>query len=258
MKNKTVIYTAISNNYDDLKEPRVVSPNCDYVCFTDNLKLRSKVWKIRKFPNNSLDYTRTCRKVKILPHLFVNEYKYSIWIDGNISILKDIEPLIKNYKNYLFISLKHPKRNCLYEEANVCINKNKDDKEILIKQIKKYKKNNYPNNNNLTETGIIIRNHNHPLVVKTMDNWWSEIINYSKRDQISFNYVAWKNKLNYSFLDENIRTESGFFYKRDHKKKGYKRFLQLIKDNKHKNIVSKYFFIILKTIKNIYKQNNEK
>jgi hypothetical protein len=33
-----------------------------------------------------------------------------------------------------------------------------------------------------------------------MEKWWEMILNYSKRDQLSFNYIVWKYKLNYTTL----------------------------------------------------------
>ncbi len=247
MKNKIIVYTAILNNYDDLKDPRIISPNCDYVCFTDNPKLKSKIWTIKKIPfDDKLDPTRINRKIKIMPHLFFPNYKYSIYIDGNIDIIGDLEKIIYKYfilRKNIYVTLKHPKRSCIYSETKICINKKKDDYKNINNQIKKYKKLKFPKNLGLTENGMIVREHNKPLVIKTMEDWWQEIINYSKRDQLSFSFVSWKNKLPYTFLDENIRIEDGFFYKRDHKMKGLKRIKQLIKDNKHKNRFLKFIYI---------------
>ncbi len=223
MKNKIIVYTVILNNYDDLKDPRVVSPNCDYICFTDNPKLKSNIWTIKKIPfDDKLDPTRINRKIKIMPHLFFPDYKYSIYIDGSIDIVGDLEKLIHKYlifKKNIYVTREHSLFKCLYLEAKRCIENNLDNYKIISTQVNKYKKLGYPKNLGLTENGILIRKHNNPLVVKTMEDWWHEILNHSKRDQISFNYVAWKNNFNYTIINEDLKTNAGFFKKRGHKKK---------------------------------------
>ena len=47
-KEKAVVfYTAIFGEYDLLKEPpKKLTTKCDFLCFTDNEKLRSKYYKI--------------------------------------------------------------------------------------------------------------------------------------------------------------------------------------------------------------------
>lgn len=45
-KEKVLIYTAIFGNYDVITEPQYVDEYCDYICFTDNKNLHSKVWKM--------------------------------------------------------------------------------------------------------------------------------------------------------------------------------------------------------------------
>lgn len=38
-----------------------------------------------------------------------------------------------------------------------------------------------------------------------MNEWWKIIATYSKRDQLSFNYIMWKLKKNYTVIPGNIR-----------------------------------------------------
>ena len=79
-KNKVVVYTAITANYDNLYEPQYKSDKFDYVCFTDNPDIKSNFWKIIPFPRENLDSTRKARYVKIQPHLFFQDYNYSVWV----------------------------------------------------------------------------------------------------------------------------------------------------------------------------------
>jgi len=45
-----------------------------------------------------------------------------------------------------------------------------------------------------------------------MEDWWTEVKYGSKRDQLSFPYVAWKNKLDFNFIDEDIDDNEFFLY----------------------------------------------
>lgn len=42
-EKKLVVYTAIVENYDTLRDLVFIDDNCDYVCFTDNKELASDI-----------------------------------------------------------------------------------------------------------------------------------------------------------------------------------------------------------------------
>lgn len=118
---------------------------------------------------------------------------------------------------------KHSHRNCIYKEAEACIALGKDNKEVILKQVALYKNAGYPRDNGLIESGVILRRHNDPIVMGAMTTWWRQIISYSKRDQISFNYVAWKNKVPFTAINGNIRNNEFFNWSKHHKKPVMKR-----------------------------------
>lgn len=253
-KNKIVIYTAISNDYDVLNDPLELTPDADYVCFTDTFNQESNVWEFREFPNNKLDFVRKCRYVKILSHKLFSDYDYSLWIDGNIIIKKDLTPLIKKHiknKNEKFITFKHPYRNCIYKEAKACVSQDKDDKLVISKQIDLYKSKGYPSDNSLVESRVILRKHNNEFVKKTMNDWWSEINTKSRRDQLSFNYVAWKNDFSYSYFKNYIK-ENKYFDLLGHNEKGLKKIKQIIRKyiflNRNKSTFHNYVYKIFRLI----------
>ena len=197
---KGVIYTAIFGDYDELQTPEYINTNLDYICFTDNPNLKSDVWEIRLIDNLKLDNTRKARLIKILPHKYLNEYDYSIWVDGAIKITNDIFKYINKYSTGKpLLGIIHPYRNCIYDEANACINSQKDDKKTIKKQITKYKQEDYPKNNGLIESGVLFRKHNDSQLIHVMEDWFYEVLNYSKRDQLSLNYILWKNNFSIDY-----------------------------------------------------------
>lgn len=197
------MYTAIIGKYDYLKEPKIVSEGFDYICFTDDVTLKSKVWKIRLVNNNQgLDYSRLSKKIKILCTTFLKEYDLSIWIDGSISINCDLNIFLdKNYHGEDLVIMTHPERNCVYEEAKACIRIKKDNPTIINKQIEGYRQEGYPEGNGMVHACIMIRNHQSKNINEFMDRWWNEVYTKSKRDQLSFNYILWKHKLSINYCD---------------------------------------------------------
>jgi len=213
---KTVVYTAIIGQYDKLNIPTHVTPEFDYICYTDNKDLKSNFWQIRLIPKNDLlDNTRIARELKIRPHLLFPEYEISIWIDGNVEIRKDIKELIFRHTEELrqnLITFGHPLRDCIYEEALKCIEIKKDSEEIITKQMDKYRNLGYPINHGLVESNVIIRRHNAKEIIKFSESWWLEVKNFSKRDQLSFNYVSWNENVTYHLLEGNTRGSNDYFF----------------------------------------------
>lgn len=192
---RKVIYTALIDGYDHLREPSKITPGWDYVCFTNNPQLKSKKWKIIYINNaEKLDSFRLNRKIKILYHKYLPNYDISIYIDSNIIIKTNLNRFLagKLKKNSEIAMMWHQFRKNVYEEAEECIRLNRDDKNTIRQQVKEYKMEGLPNNTGLTENRIIIRKHGSERLKRFMELWWHEILTKSRRDQISFNYLLWK------------------------------------------------------------------
>jgi len=66
---------------------------------------------------------------------------------------------------------------------------------------------------------ILLRKHNDTNVIKTMEDWWLEIKHNSRRDQLSFDYVAWKNNFKIQYIPGDNRNNQYFVLGRHKKKK---------------------------------------
>jgi len=86
----------------------------------------------------------------------------------------------------------------------------KDNPEIIKKQVNKYKQEGFPSQIGLVSTGVVLRQHNLSNVKKLGEDWWIEMKYGSKRDQLSLNYVAWKNNFNITYIDGDIRLNKYF------------------------------------------------
>lgn len=212
---KICVYTCITGDYDNLQEIKNKESGIDYYCFTNNKNIKSNTWNVIYIEDNNLDNTRLARKIKVLGHpLILENYDISIWVDGFISEMH-ISEFIHNecqLDKYDFICFKHSKRNCIYEEAEECINQGKDDPKLIKAEIEFLKEQNYPKDNGLIESTVLIRRHNVESVKDTMKLWFNMILNYSKRDQLSLNYAIYKTNPKVQIVDLNVFNNKYFIF----------------------------------------------
>ena len=192
-----VVYTCLTGNYDTLRQPVYVDENWDYVCFTDDENLVAQknvgVWKIRPLAFQERDNTRNSRYHKINPHKLFPEYEQSIWCDSNVNILSSyiFEQILKR-KTDILVPV-HFCRDCIYDEFAEVEKLGYDDVDVIRHQEKLLEDDGFPKKWGLAETNVLYRKHLKPEIMKTMDMWWSFVRDFSKRDQLSFTYVLWKN-----------------------------------------------------------------
>ncbi|WP_045213325.1 FkbM family methyltransferase [Desulfonatronovibrio magnus] len=214
---KIVVYTAIAGNYEVLRDPEYITPGVDYICFTDNPETKSEVWKILPLPEHSNDPMRRAKQPKILPHKFVGDYDISIWVDANMRIIGDVRPLAaQTLSEHDMAVFRHPfKRPNLEAEVQACIFYKKDSSEVLYQQLNKYREEGLPDEQPIPQCNTLLRRHNKPEIISAMDAWWQEIENHSRRDQMSFPYIAWKYDLQHAVIKDNANDNS-FFKWRPH------------------------------------------
>lgn len=212
---KCVVYTCITNDYDILKKYKCFdTENCDYICFVDT-NLTSPIpseWKVINISpfvkylgyDNPPDFTRIARFFKTHPHLFFENYDYSIWVDGNIDMLTSPIELIKLIpKNEFLLVPEHPLRKCIYEEVEACKKLNKDSADVLNNMKEFLITEGFPKDVGLVQSNVLVRKHKEKTCINLMEQWWEFIKTKSKRDQVSFNYLIWKNHLTYSYIKWN-------------------------------------------------------
>ena len=199
---KICVYTCITGNYDNLKDIKFKEKNIDYICFTNNKNITSNDWTV-KYIDEDLDNLTLARKIKILGYKYLSEYDITVWLDGAVEMLMPISTFICeccDFEQYDMICFNHQLRDCIYDEINECVRVNKESVENALTLEKFLLSSNYPKHNGLIESTVLVRK-NIMSVNKLMDDWFEMLLNYSRRDQLSFNYVLWKNPINIKFLD---------------------------------------------------------
>ena len=223
--NNIVVYTAIFDDYDELLQPAVTPDNVDFVCFTDDESTARGVWEARLISDYDLSPKLMSGMVKVLAHRFFPEYEYSVWVDGNVHVIGDVRELIRTSLEQANMAVPpHPDRNCVYDEADACIELGLAEPKAVRAQMQRYRAQDFLEDYGLSETRVLVRRHNQGDVVETMETWWEEYQKGADRDQLSFEFAAYKCELNYVPLHLDYESHSGYFhiYHYYHKPSGLK------------------------------------
>ncbi len=157
-----MIYSSICGSYD--------KPRTDVKVFSEYNKFK--------------DPRLNAKIYKVLPHLFMPDEEWHIWIDGNLTLKVDEKELIKLAGKADVTVFENPYRKTVGEEMEEIKRLKLDDPEVVDAQT-------CNKNGRLPNCCLIIRK-NTPDVARRNAVWWSEICAGSVRDQISFPgcYVA--------------------------------------------------------------------
>lgn len=213
-QDRLAVYTVITGNYDTLKKPRYIDTNCDYFCITNNKALTSDFYRMIYIDDTErMGNARLSRYPKINPHLFFPDYKHSLYVDANFTIMHSVWSWIFTYsRGRDMLMFFHPDRDCIYDEGIACIETNKDCPKVINQQLERYRKEGYPSHHGLISGGILYRKHNLPAMRAVDEMWWDELQKGSKRDQLSFNYVCYRTGFQYDSCPLNYFKSPYFSY----------------------------------------------
>lgn len=188
--NKVCVYTVVCGEYDIVNPVMYMEPGVDYICFTDDKYLNEvpDCWQHIVIENDKLSTKDLNRYYKINVTKILSEYERSIYIDGNIEIIK-LPLVIRKCMHDESVDIAmydHNLRNDIYHEANQCIEFGLDYYWKFKRQITRYNQSGYKSDK-LFEANIIYRKHTEKMSL-AMSRWWDEYLSGAKRDQISFGY----------------------------------------------------------------------
>lgn len=198
VNSKIVVYTCVSGKYDNIPEPLLSFSNVDYVAFVDEtIPKKDSLWIYRQIPqkaemNNSILKNRY---LKFHPAEFLSEYDYSIYVDGNVRVVSDIRDFVRYCVPKTGLAMHtHGQRDCVYDEAEVCILYKRGNKQKIKKQIEHYRRSGFPAHFGLNEANVIVCDLKNNLGVRLLNKWWEEFcVSGSFRDQLAWPYVLWSN-----------------------------------------------------------------
>lgn len=182
------VYTSIIDGFDNLRPPACpVDEDVRYICFTNVPNLpRVYPWEYRP-AYIAGEPCRSARIPKILPHLILpDDATHSIYHDGNFQLRMDPHAMIRELLDrHDWAAHKHPCRNCIYQESDVLLKEKIGTRELVEKEIARYRADGYPEGQGLWANGLIVRAHT-AGVADLNERWWSLYSSGCERDQISF------------------------------------------------------------------------
>lgn len=189
---RVCVYTTLFGDYDTLRDPLFAPPWVDFICFTDKAR-HLKVWDCRVVDPGLDDDNLNAKIFKVLPHHYLAEYEYSLFVDASTLFFGNIDELLNSWLlGREFVMWRHPDRVDLVDEATAIMASYRHEPDKIIDQVEAYLSDGMPGCTGLAEASFIWRDHRNKELAKIMEQWWREIGNHSKRDQLSLAYLFWR------------------------------------------------------------------
>ena len=202
-KSRLCVYTCLFGDYEVLSEqPAAYNTNVPFICFTDNRELRSEFWQIRVVePLLPQDFSRSSRHPKICAHEYLPDFNQSIYIDNSVRIIsnpEEIFELLFQNQSHKFACLHHSFRMSIMDEFEEVRRLSYEYENVLDLQRSEYNKLGYDFSDRPIWGGFLLREHHSADVVQCMKIWFANVLRYSRRDQLSFNFAARQARLGFT------------------------------------------------------------
>lgn len=173
---------------------------CRRVLFTDQKGLAIPGVEVIHDPLDGLDPARASRRAKLRPHLWFPHAEWSLWLDNKSRLKRDPGEVLAAARAEAaadFYAFPHFRRTCVYDELQTCWENGLDAYAVLKERERTYRAEGMPRQAGLIEGHFLLRRHNAPELVRFGERWFEHVLRFSRRDQISFPYLAWKLGLAY-------------------------------------------------------------
>lgn len=187
---KVKLYSAIYGGYDTVKAvPEHVDVPC--IMFTDDLDTaadaESKGWQpiIVQLPHIPTPMLRH-KWWKVNPVAAVPDADITLWVDASMDIIVDryVERCVDALGDDDFVTVTHPARTCIYDEAWFSAALPRYDAPSLHEQIAYYRSIGHPDRWGLFATGANVRRKS-DAIAELGRHWWWENLHRTHQDQVS-------------------------------------------------------------------------
>jgi hypothetical protein len=220
---RTVVYSAIFGGYDTPMPHYGTEPDTDYVLLTDTPPRWRSGWTLRPPPPAiaELPPNLANRWCKFFPHRLFPEAQVSVYLDGNILIRSDLDPLVEAFRasGATMALFPHHARTDVASEIEACVALAKLDPatlETARAQQAHYRALGMPADAPLSENAILFRRHDRPELDRAMALWWDELLAWTSRDQLSLPFVLHRTGLSCHWWPWSYRLENPVFVTVEH------------------------------------------
>lgn len=196
-----VVYTAVLGETDTLRDPSFLAPGVKYSCFTDR-PLTTSSWQRVEIPT-ARDSVTAARHVKIMSA--PPEADFTLWIDSAFRL--EVDPVI--FAPLLLradlLAFRHPWCSTLEDEICEISGRGLVPEAVLKNQLSDYSQAGFPSDTPHSSTGFLVRRND--LRTRTFNRtWWAELTRHGHpRDQMSFDYAAWRCGMRIHYLEGQYR-----------------------------------------------------
>jgi hypothetical protein len=188
------VYTALVGGYERLNEqPTATGSDIPFICFTDDSGLRSETWEIRQISCVlQHDPARSQREIKLRPHKYLPEFEASLYIDSNVLLTAPPALIFERYFPVSGLALPgHSFRQSVADEFVAVYNQGRDEPQKFVEQLDHYVSS-WPGVLDAKPFwgGIQLRDHRSEPARGVLELWLTHVLRYSRRDQLSINFVA--------------------------------------------------------------------
>ncbi len=197
-RTRLVVYTALvgpkerlNNPLDGLPAGATSDLELDFVCITDNRALHSDVWRFVYLPTSHLPPEKLSRRPKALPHEYLADAEYSLYIDNTVTLRRLPQASdLATAEPYLFRAFRHATRSTLQQEADAVAMLGYDDISTICAQLDFYASRTALDSiTPLTTATVLLRSHHAQAVRRFGALWWESLLAFSKRDQLSIDFA---------------------------------------------------------------------
>jgi len=193
-----IVYTCITNGYDEIPDNHYYSPDVQYVCFTDGTITHKGPWEFIDIPFDHECPRRKSAYPKINPHKLFPKGSKVVWLDGCYQMTEEfVEISKKNLDDHPFTIMRHECKFTYLDEVLEGFMASMNTWEDVLDITKKLKHEGYEFKKYCSPVlGCIWRqvgnNEFHDL-------WWKYSLIGPNRDQVSFDAAR-----QFTHLDLNI------------------------------------------------------
>lgn len=185
---RLAVYTALTGEYDSLRQPKQVRNGVDYFCFSNDIREKQiGAWRIHPIPFEDSDPVRVSRFPKLNPHIVLPDHETSLYVDANVLITEKLDAAVDNaIASWTPCAMvPHPYRKGTFEEGLFVLRHSMANPFQVYRQMRQLSRNGFSDDAGLFVCSIIFRRHLYPRVIKFSEAWWRDFQTGAKRDQLS-------------------------------------------------------------------------
>lgn len=188
----SAVYTALLGGYERLNDDQELGDgSVPFICFTDDSGLTSSVWDVRLItPLFARDLQRSQRDIKIRGHRDLASFERTLYIDNSVSLLAPPTQILDDWlADADFAVPTHSFRENVFDEFLAVLDSALDDPVRVNEQLQYYSDVGPLVLAERPSWNAMIARRRSPEVAAMMSRWFDEVSRYSRRDQLSSNFV---------------------------------------------------------------------